>query len=117
LYKRVLTITGEVLENPANLLVRVGTPFSFLFDYIGGFSDEVTKLILGGPMMGIAQFTSDVGITKATSGILVLGKRKVSKEFNCINCAECICPSNIPLVHWIRVAKSKITEIKKSSGK
>ena len=158
LYRRVLTVTGEVLENPANLLARVGTPFSFLFDYLEGFSDDVTKLILGGPMMGITQFNLDVGVTKATSGILVLGKRKRRKEFNCINCAECInhcpmfliptkivkfaknsawdktedygamnciecgacsfvCPSNIPLVHWIRVAKARIAEIKKSSGK
>jgi len=158
LYKRVLTVTGEALENPANLLTRVGTPFSFLFDYLGGLSDDVTKLILGGPMMGITQFNLGVGVTKATSGILVLGKRKRRKEFNCINCAECInhcpmfliptkivrfaknsiwdkaedydamnciecgvcsfvCPSNIPLVHWIRVAKARIAEIKKSSGK
>jgi len=110
LYKRVLTITGEVLENPANLLVRVGTPFSFLFDYIGGFSDEVTKLILGGPMMGIAQFTPDVGITKATSGILVMGKRRVGKEFNCINCAECVnhCPMFLVPTKIVRFAKSEI---------
>ena len=158
LYRRVLTVTGESLENPANLLARVGTPFSFLFDYLGGFSDDVTKLILGGPMMGITQFNLDVGVTKATSGILVFGKRKRKKEFNCINCAECInhcpmfliptkivrfaknsawdkaedygvmnciecgacsfvCPSNIPLVQWIRVAKARIAEIKKASGK
>ncbi len=158
LYKRVVTITGDAIKEPSNLVVRVGTQFSYLIDFAGGFTKEVEKVVLGGPMMGITQFTTDVGVTKATSGILVLGKRKSVKEFNCINCANCVyrcpmnlvptkiakmakakdwqgaeyygalnciecgtcsfvCPSNIPLVHWIRVAKNKIIEIKKAEGK
>jgi len=154
LYKRVVTLSGDALLRPANLLVRIGTPFSFLFEHLGGFSQEVGKILLGGPMMGVTQFNPEVGVTKATSGILVVGKSKPRKEYNCINCAECVhncpmflvptkiaryarndiwdkaeeygalnciecgccsfvCPSNIPLVHWIRVAKNRITEIKK----
>ena len=154
LYKRVVTLSGDALTRPANLTVRIGTPFSFLFEHLGGFSQEVGKILLGGPMMGVAQFNPDVGVTKATSGILVVGKSKPRKEYNCINCAECVhncpmflvptkiaryarndiwdkaeeysalnciecgccsfvCPSNIPLVHWIRVAKNRIIEIKK----
>ena len=156
LYRRVVTLSGDALSRPANLMVRIGTPFSFLFEHLGGFSGEVGKVLLGGPMMGVAQFNTEVGVTKATSGILVTGKTKPRKEHNCINCAECVyncpmflvptkiarsarydiwdkaeeygapnciecgccsfvCPSNIPLVHWIRVAKNRIIEIQKET--
>jgi electron transport complex protein RnfC len=156
LYRRVVTLSGDALSRPANLMVRIGTPFSFLFEHLGGFSGEVGKILLGGPMMGVAQFNPEVGVTKATSGILVLSQSKPRKEHNCINCAECVyncpmflvptkiarnarygiwdkaeeygaanciecgccsfvCPSNIPLVHWIRVAKNRIIEIQKET--
>jgi len=98
LIKRVVTVAGAV-KDPKNLLVRIGTPIKEVIDYCGGFSEEPGKVIMGGPMMGIAQFTLDVPIIKGSSGIVVLGRQDV-KEIEmqaCISCARCadVCPMNL----------------------
>jgi electron transport complex protein RnfC len=97
LVERVVTITGSAVEEPKNLLVKIGTSFKDAIVFCGGYSDELGKLINGGPMMGIAQYTDEVPVIKGTSGILVLNKKdSVQPEpTNCIRCAKCIqgCPS------------------------
>jgi len=98
LIERVVTVTGAV-RNPKNLLVRIGTSFRELIEYCGGFSEEPGKVIMGGPMMGIAQFTLDVPIIKGSSGIVVLSRDEISdvKPQECISCARCVdvCPMNL----------------------
>ncbi len=101
--QRVVTITGSAVKNPKNLLIRVGTTFKEVIEQCGGYSDELGKIINGGPMMGIAQFTDEVPVTKVTSGILVLNKKDatIPEPQNCIRCAKCIdaCPVNLqPLI-------------------
>ena len=110
LYQRVVTLSGKALSQPANLRVRIGTPFSFLFEHLGGFSGQAGKIIMGGPMMGVAQTHPDVGVTKATSGILVLPPEEKRREFNCINCADCVhhCPMFLVPTKIMRAARSKI---------
>lgn len=96
LVERVLTVTGSGVENPKNLLVRIGTLFSDVIEHCGGYKGEVSKIIAGGPMMGIAQSSDGVPVIKGTTGILVLGKEvKVEEAKPCIRCAECIrvCPA------------------------
>jgi len=112
LYKRVITLTGDALSRSANLMVRIGTSFSYLFDHLGGFSNEVDKIIMGGPMMGVGQTDTEVGVIKATSGILVMQKQKRSKEYNCINCSECVyhCPMILVPTRIVRFAKAEIWE-------
>lgn len=99
LIERVVTVTGEGVENPKNLLVKIGTPFSELIDFCGGFKGTPGKVISGGPMMGIAQYTLDVPVIKGTSGILVqpAEKVKVTKPSPCIRCGRCVdaCPMNL----------------------
>ncbi len=94
--QRVVTITGSAIKNPKNLEVRIGTLFSDVIKQCGGFKEEPGKIINGGPMMGIAQFTAEVPVIKGTSGILVLNKKdsKFEEVQNCIKCARCaeICP-------------------------
>ena len=98
LIERVVTVTGAV-RNPKNLLVRIGTPMRELIDYCGGFSEDPGKVIMGGPMMGIAQFTLDVPIIKGSSGIVVLSRNEIKdiKPQECISCARCVdvCPMNL----------------------
>lgn len=101
--QRVLTVTGSAIKNPKNLEVRIGTLFSDIIDQCGGYSEEPGKIINGGPMMGIAQFSADVPVIKGTSGILVLNKKdsKFEEVSNCIKCARCvqICPVKLqPLI-------------------
>lgn len=96
LIERVLTVTGSAIAEPKNLLVRIGTPFREVIEQCGGFKKAPGKVIMGGPMMGLAQASIDVPVVKGTSGILVLSKdeAKQYQERPCIKCARCVdaCP-------------------------
>lgn len=99
LYERVVTVTGRGVSDPVNLRARLGTPIGDLIEECGGFREEVGKVIIGGPMMGLAQYTLDVPVTKGTSGILCLGEKEVTlrEEMPCIRCARCVdtCPMGL----------------------
>lgn len=101
--QRVVTVTGSAIKDPKNLEIRIGTLFSDVIKQCGGYSEDPGKIINGGPMMGIAQFSAEVPVIKGTSGILVLNKKdsKFEEVQNCIKCARCveICPVNLqPLI-------------------
>lgn len=99
LIKRVITVTGDAVNEPHNFLVRTGTNHSELIDAAGGFKEEPEKIISGGPMMGMAISTIDVPVTKTSSALLCYVKDPLSKvkETNCINCGRCVsvCPGRI----------------------
>ncbi len=96
LIERYVTVTGRGVKDPKNFVARIGTPFSQLIEEAGGLTESAAKVISGGPMMGISQFTLDVPVIKGTSGILVLPESEVSvKSYGpCIRCGRCIdaCP-------------------------
>ena len=96
LFERVVTISGDTCLHPANYLVRVGTPASFLIDKAGGITPETSQVVFGGPMMGTSAFNVNAPITKITSGILLLSDKGFSKqpETECIRCGKCtqVCP-------------------------
>ncbi len=96
LVERIVTVTGAVNE-PSNLLARVGTTFQDMIDQCGGFKGEPVKIISGGPMMGMSIFDPEITtVGKGTSGILVLDKQlaNTEKETACIRCGRCatVCP-------------------------
>jgi electron transport complex protein RnfC len=99
LVQRITTVTGSIVKEPKNLLIRVGTPVSEAIAACGGLTAEPRKLILGGPMMGMTQHTDEVPVIKGTSGILLLGADEVSTEPEgpCIRCGECVraCPMGL----------------------
>lgn len=99
LIERVVTVTGEGVRRPANLMVRVGTLVSELLDFCGGLKEETRKLVIGGPMMGLAQPTTDLPVIKGTSGIVALTAEDVElyESGSCIRCARCVevCPVNL----------------------
>lgn len=98
LVERVTTVTGAVRE-PKNLRVRVGTPFSELIEFCGGYLGNPGKLLMGGPMMGIAQYTAEVPVVKGTSGIVVQRREEIDlfPPQPCIRCAACAdtCPMRL----------------------
>jgi electron transport complex protein RnfC len=96
LYERVVTVAGSCLSNPKNLLVRIGTPIKELIVSCGPLKEEPAKIIIGGPMMGIAQYTLEVPVIKSTTGIILFNKEEVAsqEEKFCIRCGACVreCP-------------------------
>ncbi len=99
LVERVVTVAGAGVHTPKNLLVPLGTQFSHLFAHCGGLTEEAGKVIMGGPMMGIAQFSDEVPVIKGTSGVVVLSRAesRVPAPHPCIRCARCVdaCPMKL----------------------
>jgi len=105
---RVVTVTGRGVQEPKNLMVRIGTPFSFVLEHCGGLREDAERVVMGGPMMGIAQFTLEVPVVKGTSGILVLNASEArDREAQvCIRCGRCVdaCPMGLMptvLYHYV----------------
>lgn len=99
LISRVVTVTGGAVAEPGNLEVKIGTPFSEVIKECGGLKAEVAKLIMGGPMMGVAQYTLDAPVVKGTSGLIAMTAEEAELEegTNCIRCGRCVeaCPINL----------------------
>lgn len=99
LIERVVTVSGRGVREPKNLRLRLGTLFSEAIDYCGGFQGEPGKILMGGPMMGLAQHTTRVPVIKGTSGIVVLPKEELpgGEVRHCINCGLCVraCPMHL----------------------
>ncbi len=109
LIEKVVTISGKAIEKPMNLKVRIGTMFRDLLDYAGVEREEVDKLVMGGPMMGMAQPSEDVPVVKGTSGLLALTTAETNpcKAKNCILCGKCIgaCPMGLEPLMYAKLAK------------
>lgn len=99
LIERIVTVTGQGVNNPGNLMVKIGTSFREVIEQCGGLKGKTGKVIAGGPMMGITQFSLDVPVIKGTSGILVLTEEeaRLPEPTNCIRCGKCVeaCPINL----------------------
>lgn len=99
LVERVVTATGSCLADPQNLVVRIGTPIRELIESCGPLSEKPAKIIVGGPMMGIAQYTDEAPVIKSTTGVVLLTTSEVKQfdEISCIRCGACIrnCPTGL----------------------
>lgn len=99
LHRRIVTVSGDAVLNPLNLYVPLGTPFSYLVDACGGTKTDPHKIIMGGPMMGIAGISLDIPVVKGTSGLLLFSEKYAhnESELNCIRCGRCVsvCPMKL----------------------
>ncbi len=99
LIERVVTISGSMINNPENVRVKIGTPLSVLIQACGGLKGEPGKVVMGGPMMGIAQFDMDVPVVKSTSGFLFFARDELPNltPSPCIRCGRCTmaCPMGL----------------------
>ncbi len=101
LVQRVVTVTGSVVREPSSLMVRLGTSFEAAIAACGWFTEPPGKVLMGGPMMGLAQYTLEVPVIKGTSGILALSSEEtaysVPSEPLCIRCGRCVdaCPMGL----------------------
>ena len=98
LIQRIVTVSGNILIEPKNLLVPIGTSYIDLMNACGN-SEPPYKVLCGGPMMGTAQFDLAVPTIKACNAVTVLGKesRFNVEDPHCIRCGKCIdvCPMRL----------------------
>ena len=117
--RRIVTVTGEAVNNPGNYWLRIGTPFEEAVAQAGGLKENVWKVIAGGPMMGVAQKDLSASTIKGTNCILCLSEEQngEAKEENpCIRCGACVkaCPMNLqPLYLHAYGKKADTKELKR----
>lgn len=99
LMERLVTVTGDAIKDPCNMLVKLGCSFDELIEAAGGYKTNPAKIIAGGPMMGKAVYSTDVPTVKSSSAILCMTKDEVSQyeESPCIRCGRCVsvCPGMV----------------------
>jgi electron transport complex protein RnfC len=96
LIERIVTVSGHGLRRPANLIVPVGTKLRDLLAWCDGVTPEAAEVIIGGPMMGLAQADLDAPVIKGTTGVVVLARQetRAAQMYPCIHCGRCLeaCP-------------------------
>jgi Na+-translocating ferredoxin:NAD+ oxidoreductase subunit C len=106
-----LTVSGRGIRRPANLYVPIGTPIRAILEYCGGLAEEARRVLVGGPMMGVAQYDLDAPVLKATSGIVVLTEEEVDdpSETPCLKCGKCIevCPLSLDPTRLARLVQAE----------
>ncbi len=99
LIKKKVTVDGGAVAKPMNVEVLIGTPLKDVFEFCGGFREEPSKVIMGGPMMGVAQFSLNNTVLKQTNALLALTEKEIAgdRENTCIRCGKCVaaCPMSL----------------------
>lgn len=99
LVEKLITVDGSAVKEPKNVIVPIGTPLSDIFAFCGGFQEEPRKILLGGPMMGIAVPNTEFSLLKNNNAVLAFNEKDAAppKESNCIRCGRCVaaCPLNL----------------------
>lgn len=99
LMHRIVTVTGDAVNDPKNFIVPIGTNYAQLLEAAGGLKEKPEKIVSGGPMMGFALYDINVPVTKTSSALLCMTKDEVAKwkPSACIKCGKCleVCPSRL----------------------
>ncbi len=119
---RVVTVTGEGIEKPGNYYVPIGTSVGELIEFSGGLKEDAVRVILGGPMMGIAIADMTMPITKTSGAVTVLTKKQISeakftgRQTPCIRCGRCLeaCPENLNPTKIAHAVKHNLLDVAES---
>jgi electron transport complex protein RnfC len=116
---RVVTVTGEAVARPGNYYVPIGTSVEDLIEFCGGVTEKCAKVVLGGPMMGIAIADLTTPVTKTTNAVTVLTKEQIGgakfarRQTACIRCGRClqVCPENLSPTKIAHAVKHNLIDV------
>ena len=116
LIRRIVTVSGDIVMEPKNLMVPIGTSFNDLLEAVG-HRENPYKVLSGGPMMGAAQFDLSVPVIKGSNAITILGSKNrfAVAEPHCIRCGKCMdaCPMRLmPLMMYQAEREGDLEELK-----
>ena len=119
LIKRIVTVSGDIVMEPKNLMVPIGTSFNDLLEAVG-HSENPYKVLSGGPMMGFTQYDLSVPTIKGTNAVTILGRKNrfVVEECACIRCGKCIdaCPMKLmPVLMYKSLFSGSLEEMKNTN--
>ena len=99
LVEKCVTVDGSAIKNPQNLLVPIGTSIKDVIEATGSSSEDAGKILYGGPMMGMAVYSTDAPILKSTNAVTAFNKKdaKALEPTPCIHCGRCVsaCPMGL----------------------
>ncbi len=116
---RVVTVTGEAVANPGNYYTAIGTTVGELIEFCGGITQKAAKVVLGGPMMGIAVADLHTPITKTSGAVTILTKEQIGvakfarRQTACIRCGRCleVCPENLNPTRIAHAVKNNFLDV------
>ncbi len=119
---RVVTVTGETVVEPGNYYVPIGTKVADLLEFCGPLPDDAARVVLGGPMMGIAIGDLNTPVTKTTGAVTVLTQSRTGKarfagrRTACIRCGRCLeaCPENLNPTKIAHAVKNNLLDLAES---
>ena len=120
LVSRSLTVDGSAIAEPKNVRVPVGTDIGEIIDFCGGFKGKPSKILTGGPMMGLAIVGTDLPVLKQNNAILAFtaDDAVLKPETDCIRCGRCVaaCPMSLMPTNIVKAAKIKDVDALKRAG-
>lgn len=113
LVERRITVDGDAVKRPCNLMVPIGTPYQLLLDYAGCDYEHLEELICGGPMMGMSLMNLEKPVCKPNNGLLAMKKAMQVHTTSCIRCGRCMaaCPMNLMPMELERAYQKKDVEM------
>ena len=119
---RVVTVTGEAVARPGNYYVPIGLSVGELLEFCGSVTEKSAKVVLGGPMMGIAIADMQTPITKTTGAITILTAKQIGRakfanhKTACIHCGRClqVCPEHLNPTRIAHAARKNLWDVAKS---
>ena len=106
-----ITVDGNAIAEPKNIIVPIGTRLADVAAACGGYKTEPKKIIMGGPMMGRAVYSDEFPLVKNNNAILFFDgpQALIPEETGCIKCGMCTraCPFNLLPVSLVQAYEDK----------